>query len=63
MGYRFSAPQDAPVLAPVQVVPLWTGPALRGYMAAITKRGQAQSANSKCPRFEGNPNACRAFDA
>ena len=24
-------------------------------MAAITKRGQARSAKSKCPRFEGNP--------
>jgi hypothetical protein len=44
----------AKVLAPVQVVPPWTGPALRGYMAAITKRGQARSAKSQCPRFEGN---------
>ena len=34
-----------------------SGQALRsgGYMAAITKRGQARSAKSQCPRFEGNP--------
>ena len=25
------------------------------YMAAITKRGQARSAKSQCPYFEGNP--------
>ena len=38
-----------------QVVPFWTGPALRGYMEAIVKRGQTRSAKSQCPRFEGNP--------
>jgi hypothetical protein len=43
------------VLAPVKVVPPWTGPALRRNMAAIGKHGQARSANSKCPRFQGNP--------
>ena len=26
---RFPATEDPPVLAPIQVVPLWTGPALR----------------------------------
>ena len=30
-------------------------PALRRNMAAIGKHGQARSANSKCPRFQGNP--------
>ena len=31
------------------------GPALRRNIAAIGKHGQARSANSKCPRFQGNP--------
>jgi hypothetical protein len=52
---RFSAIQDQPVLVPVQVIPPWTGPALRRNMAAIGKHGQARSAKSKCPRFQGNP--------
>jgi hypothetical protein len=43
------------VLGPVKVVPPWTEPALRRNMAAIGKHGQARSANSKCPRFQGNP--------
>jgi len=52
---RFSAAKDLPVLAPVQVVPPWTGPVLRRNMAATGKHGQARSAKSKCPRFQGNP--------
>jgi hypothetical protein len=55
MAPRFSAAQHAPVLAPVKVVPRWTGPAPRRNMAAIGKHGQARSANSKCSRFQGNP--------
>jgi hypothetical protein len=43
------------VLGPVKVVPPWTGPALQRNMAAIRKHGQARSAKSKCPRFQGNP--------
>jgi hypothetical protein len=52
---RFSAAQYGPELGPVQVVPPWTGPALRRNMAAIEKRGETRSAKSKCPRFQGNP--------
>jgi hypothetical protein len=50
------------VLAPVKVVPPWTGPALRRNMAAIGKHGQARSAKSKCPRFQGNPGPTRTSD-
>ena len=52
---RFSAAQDRPVLSSVQVVPPWTEPALRRNMAAIWKHGQARSGQTKCPRFQGNP--------
>ena len=53
------AAQDQPVLGPVKVVPPWTGPALRRNMAAIGKQGQARSAKSKCPRFQGTSNRKR----
>src|SRR5215813_9535762 len=48
-------PRDHLVLGPVQVIPPWTGPVLRRNMAATGKHGQARSAKSKCPRFQGNP--------
>ena len=49
------------MLGPVKVVPPWTEPALRRNMAAIGKHGQARSANSKCPRFQGNPDLIGVF--
>jgi hypothetical protein len=51
--------QHAPVLGPVQVVPSWTGPALRRNMAATGKQGQARSANPSAHTFRGTPRSAR----
>ncbi len=59
---RFSATPACLSAQSVKVVPPWPGPPLRGDTAAIGKHGPARSANSKCPRFQGNPalaSACR----